>query len=611
MFVCAFCFSQNQANIWKCGANMGLDFNTIPPTPIAGQTNNVDNSSSISDASGNLLFYSDGSTVWNKNDIVMSNGSGLTSNFSAGQCALIVPVPSSNKYIVFSNTEFASPGQLHYTIVDMSLNSGLGDVVAGQKNISLGSGWTEKLCAIYNCAGNYYWVVMHKWNSDQFVAMKVDASGVSTSSVTSSVGSILNCGSYGAAHDAMGQLTISKDGLKVVNALTCQDVFELFDFNINTGALSNFISIPGNGGNAWGTGFSADSKKLYVNSIFGSEVFQYDLSNYNAASIIASKFSLYDTGAGGYNFGYMELGPDNKMYISRPSTTYFSVVNSPNNLDTASRFSFSGLDVSPYTTTHGVSRIAYNIGASGSGTISTTSSNSNVLCFGALTASASVVASGTGTFNYLWSPGGYTTSIVNNISAGIYTVEITDGSCSSSTVNITINQPIGLLPVLSENTIFSCESATTNLTVNISGGTPGYTVNWSTGIMNSTSISVTQSVSGIYSYTVTDSNNCSITQSVQINSNSNSLNENTPNVFTPNKDGINDRFDFKAIEPCNDFNFEIFDRWGLSILKSDISHQFFWDGRTTSGEEVTDGTYFYIMDVSNGTKLKGTVTVFR
>jgi gliding motility-associated-like protein len=60
---------------------------------------------------------------------------------------------------------------------------------------------------------------------------------------------------------------------------------------------------------------------------------------------------------------------------------------------------------------------------------------------------------------------------------------------------------------------------------------------------------------------------------------------------------------------CEDFTFEIYDRWGLLILKD--KKQSFWDGRTSSGEEVTDGTYFYIMNTESGRKLKGTVTLFR
>ncbi len=605
--------SQNQAKIWKCGSGMGIDFNTTPPTSISGQTNNSDNSSSISDASGGLLFYTDGSSVWNKNDVLMPNGSGLTSFFSAGQCGLIVPIPSSNKYVIFSNTEFASPGQLHFTVVDMSLNSGLGDVVASKKNISLGTGWTEKACAIYNCNGNYYWVLMHKWNSNQFVAIKVDTSGVTTTSVISSIGSVHNCGTYSGVHDAQGQLTISKDGKKIVNALTCQDVFNLFDFDINTGVLSNFILIPGNGGYAWGTGFSADSKKLYVNSILGTEVFQYDLSIYNSSAIVASKISLYDTNSGGYNFGYMELGPDNKMYIPRPSTSFFSVINSPNNIGAAAGFSYTGLNVAPYSTTHGISRIAYNIGTSqSSGTISVTSSNSNVLCFGELTASASVSVSTSGAYNYLWSPGGYTTSTVSNLGAGVYTIVVDDGACNTASVTVNINQPSIITSSLSTLTPSICLNKNAILNSSNSGGIPPYTINWSDGTVNAFSISVSPILTSIYSYTVVDSNNCINTQSIQINvTGLVGINENTPNVFTPNDDGINDRFDFRIIEGCSDFDFEIFDRWGLSILKSGDSHQYFWDGRTTSGEPVTDGTYFYIMKISNGTKLKGTVTVFR
>ena len=496
---------------------MGLDFNTTPPTPISGQTNSVDNTTSISDASGALLFYSNGSTVWNKNNVIMPNGSGLTSNFSAGQCALIVPIPSSNKYVIFSNTEFASPGQLHYTVVDMSLNSGLGDVVTSQKNISLGTGWTEKLCAYYNSNCNYYWVLMHKWNNNQFVALKVDATGVTTTSVVSNVGSVLNCGSYGAAHDAMGQLTISKDGQKVVNALTCQDKFELFDFDINTGLLSNFILIPGNGGNAWGTGFSADSKKLYVNSIFGSQIFQYDLSTYNTTAIVASKLSIYNTGTGGYNFGYMELGPDNKMYIPRPSTSFFSIINSPNNIGAAASFSYAGLSVAPYTTTHGISRIAYNIGlGSSSGTISSSTSNSNVLCFGASTASASVIVSTPGTYSYLWSPGNYTTATVSNLSAGNYTVSISDGACNTNTTSVTITQPSSLTSSLTATSYSVCKNQSVTLNSIVSGGTPSYSVNWNTGATNTSSISISPSVTSVYSYTVTDANLCTKIQTLSI-----------------------------------------------------------------------------------------------
>lgn len=72
-----YCFSVNAqfANNWYFGANAGLNFNTVPPTPPSvGTTSNVDNSSAISDVNGNLLFYTDGMKVWNSNNLVMPNG---------------------------------------------------------------------------------------------------------------------------------------------------------------------------------------------------------------------------------------------------------------------------------------------------------------------------------------------------------------------------------------------------------------------------------------------------------------------------------------------------------------------------------------------------------
>ncbi|HRD39171.1 MAG TPA: hypothetical protein PLC65_11100, partial [Bacteroidia bacterium] len=128
----------------------------------------------------------------------------------------------------------------------------------------------------------------------------------------------------------MGQLTISPDGTKVLNALTCQDKFELFNFNLNTGILSNSIVINGDGGKAWGTAFSPDSKKIYVDGIFSSKIYQYDITNYNSSAISASQYTVANINVSTYNFGYMELGPDSKLYIANPNTFWLSTVSSPN-----------------------------------------------------------------------------------------------------------------------------------------------------------------------------------------------------------------------------------------------------------------------------------------
>ncbi len=81
-----------------------------------------------------------------------------------------------------------------------------------------------------------------------------------------------------------------------------------------------------------------------------------------------------------------------------------------------------------------------------------------------------------------------------------------------------------------------------------------------------------------------------------------------PNVFTPNNDGINDLFKVNLSgQALQNFNINIYDRWGILIFSSP-SVNYKWDGRTTSGQKVVNGTYFYIIDL-NGKQYKGAVSV--
>lgn len=521
LFFLSITLAAQRANTWYFGTNAGLDFNTTPPSPLnGGQINQPDNCSTISDASGNLLFYTNGVNVWNKNHAVMPNGSGLIGHSSAGQCALVIPLPcSSNKFVIFQVTEFASPGSLNYSVVDMNLNNGLGDVISGQKNVSLGGGWTEKLCAYYNPANNSYWLLSHKWGSDEFVAFKITSTSVATQSVVSGVGSIHNCGSYGAVHDAMGQLTISPDGTKVLNALTCQDKFELFDFNITSGVVSNLISIPGNTGNAWGTAFSPNSSKIYVTTIFGQSVYQYDISNYNTTAIVGSKTTLYTAGTGGYNFGYMELGPNGKLYIAKPNSGFLSVVNNPDLAGVASNFSVSGQSLGSNVSSHSTSRIAYNISSPATNNFSITTTNS-LICAGQTT---TLTVSGTGSFT--WSNGSTASLItVSPINTNTYTITSSSGCSGNTSSAITVSVlPNPVLSITGPTNI--CVGQTISL---FAGGANSYTWN---ALAGSQSITISPSVNTAYTLIGANSSGCTSTLTTNVNV-SNSLTINVSGNFT-------------------------------------------------------------------------------
>src|SRR5688572_27382027 len=141
--------AQKEANIWYFGAQAGMDFNGGAPVSLSnGQLYTTEGCASIADANGNLLFYTEGVNVYNRLHVTMPNGTGLMGGTSASQSAMILPVPgNSTQYYIFTVPNTASGG-LTYSMVDMTLAGGNGDVTT--KNAALGAvNVAEKLTATY------------------------------------------------------------------------------------------------------------------------------------------------------------------------------------------------------------------------------------------------------------------------------------------------------------------------------------------------------------------------------------------------------------------------------------------------------------------------------
>lgn len=158
-------FAQHENNLWYFGNNAGLDFSSGSPVPISGGQTFVYEGTAVAcdDTTGNLLFYTDGMTVWNSNHQQMPNGFGLNGHTSSTQSAIIVPNPAGTLYYIFTtgsavgyNGGFAG---LCVSTVDMSLNSSLGDVTV--KNQVLLAQSTEKLVAVRDDYCEGYWVITH------------------------------------------------------------------------------------------------------------------------------------------------------------------------------------------------------------------------------------------------------------------------------------------------------------------------------------------------------------------------------------------------------------------------------------------------------------------
>ena len=329
--------AQKQASFWFFGEFAGLDFNSGNPVALTtGALTTWEGCSSISTASGILRFYTDGSTIWNKNNLTMPNGSGLMGNASSTQSGIIVPWPEDdNKYFVFTIDDVDAGGGasgLRYSVVDMALAGFLGDVVSGQKNILLTSPMCEKLTAVGHDNGIDTWVISQKWGTNNFYAYLVTPSGVNMTPVISTVGIVIQ----GDIDNAKGYLKVSPNGEKIAKANAGLKNIEIFDFDNATGVVSNVFTDYSLGGEPYGIEFSPNSHLLYVNTWKakpGQKLYQYNLEAGTPGEILDSRVQI----ASGTN-GALQIAPDNKMYVATNMSSYISVVNVPNKQGSACLF---------------------------------------------------------------------------------------------------------------------------------------------------------------------------------------------------------------------------------------------------------------------------------
>jgi hypothetical protein len=343
--------AQKQANRWYFGMNAGLDFNSGAPVPVTdGALNTSEGCSSIADAQGALLFYTDGITVYNRQHGIMPNSGDLMGDISSTQSALIVPKPGDpNLYYIFTTDADGGPDGFRYNIVDLTLDSGRGDVSV--KNVLLKNNPTEKISAVGNPTGTGYWVLTHDWGTNDFYAYPLTAAGLDTTPVISSVGTLHSFSNF---QNGYGQMKFSPDGHKVALGIGYQDIYELFDFDNSTGIVSHPITFN-TGYSSYGLEFSADNSKLYttrydnLNDMYYLD--QFDLSSGIDSVIVASHTNISNA----EGMRQLQLGPDNKIYVAKAFVPYLGVINHPElvgaaadyqdnslNLDTA----FSGLVMS-------------------------------------------------------------------------------------------------------------------------------------------------------------------------------------------------------------------------------------------------------------------------
>jgi len=344
-------YSQLQNANWYFGNQTGLNFNdgTSSPTILDdGVMNTIGGSVTVSDEYGNLLFYTNGVNVWNRDHQIMPDGSGLNGSATVSQSVVVLQEPNDNsKYYIVTNQglETGSNG-LSYSYLDTDAEDQLGNVDAAQKNVQLLPYASEKLTAVFNPDDSTYWLISFAPStdptvSDTFYSFKVDGSGINLATQSTFSFRHLPNKTFSG-----GQMKISPDLETIAmvhnTASTharyglqgCQSLYT-FDFDDETGEVSALKeSFMVADLNYFGLEFSPNSDFLYVSTT-------HEFSDLSVYPIVESEVGrihqIFYKDIGQVNPGCSTLiyeGPDPIYSMQLGLYRKIYVVNSSGNLST-------------------------------------------------------------------------------------------------------------------------------------------------------------------------------------------------------------------------------------------------------------------------------------
>ncbi|RYD98241.1 MAG: gliding motility-associated C-terminal domain-containing protein [Sphingobacteriales bacterium] len=681
-------WSQGENMNWHYGKNVSVNFGQTPLTVNTSQIYTLEGCASVSDANGDLLFYTTGFKIWNKNGVEMPNATGLQGNgpLQPGQTlpagsgyksVQIIKHPgNANQYFVVSgDPQELAVKKLYYHVVDMSLNNGLGDVVAGQKNIEIMSNVSEHLSVFSGTDCKSYWLVAPTHNySNQYYTFKIDAAGFHNTPVINTLP---------MSFQGYKELFQTKD-LHTAIGVSSYHLFTL-EFDGINGTLSNFDTVATSLGagqyfNA-SPGMSKDKTKFYFGNATLSNLYQVDLNL--LPNLIAVKNSMVEVIPPSPMFStifHLRAAPvGDKIYMVRSiytagSSQYISSLSNASQPAAQVVYTQDALPIFPpnifstsYYYTLGTDVVinppSDSVFHSASDTLLCNLGNYQLSC------------PNTGASQFEWSTGA-TTAAINVTQSGTYWVKssnvcqvvydtfqvtfINPEVTLPADTNLCAGKSLVIQPVTSNADSYLWNTGATSPTLTVSGPGTYYLEITQQGCKASDTINI-EAISSYVTIVQQDTlicNNMPITINATSNLESNfSWNNGTtgpalnptesgryivtavnrcgnftdevtievidcvcsvkvPDAFTPNGDGLNDALMPLVAPGCNmqAFNFRIYNRFGQLIFTSIRPGQG-WDGYF-KGRPAETGTYMYYLDYKdaysgNRVQLKGDITLIR
>ncbi|MCU0417911.1 MAG: OmpA family protein [Cytophagaceae bacterium] len=352
-------YAQQQASQWYFGRKAGISFTTGQAQTLSdGQLNTEEGCITIADGSGKLLFYSDGITVWNNQHTIMPNGSNLNGHPSSTSSGVVIQQPGvPSMYYLFTVAASGEDNGLQYSVVNLSLQNGLGDVVSDKKNIPLRTPVTEKLTAVSHRNGRDYWIIAHDRDNSTFVAYLLTTTGLSTTPVESAVGT-----SHAGDNDlyTQGYMKSNPDGSNLAVALEALHAVEILDFDNATGKVSHpvYIAMPSNS-YTYGIEFSPDGSLLYVSAAGTAKIYQYNLQAGSEEAIKQSGIMIGMATKAKW-IGALQIAIDGKIYFTLYETPFLGCIPNPNSVGQSCGFMENAIDLQGRNSSLGLPTFSQN-----------------------------------------------------------------------------------------------------------------------------------------------------------------------------------------------------------------------------------------------------------
>ena len=340
IFVPVFCFPQSQTNNWYFGNNAGLNFGNGEVSILEnGAMQTAAGCATISDKDGNLLLYTDGQTVWNKNHQIMENGEDLVGERAGIQSAIIIPKPNdSSTYFIFYTRENVETSPIYYlsgvfySEIKFDIQHPLG-YVKTNKNIRIAEVLaTSKLASIYHPETNTYRVITITKDDPVFGVIipddryifrifNVTEMGINLTPVKVQINQGI---------ERVGAMKISPDGTFLAFADSANEKIYFYNYDNQAVTFSPYYTLPtipafGVTLTTYGIEFSQDSNMFYYSG--GNNIIQFPFKAINDSE----PFEFYAMPIA--NPGSMQLARNGKIYIAQGNsdnpTGHIAVIHKP------------------------------------------------------------------------------------------------------------------------------------------------------------------------------------------------------------------------------------------------------------------------------------------